>query len=218
MASLDVTQQQCGPLRVLFDKSSLPDHDTAETAAATRATIAAILPTKGTPELAKLGLSFAIVPSTLDARDVAPPLQRYLKDLTVCANAAAASLACGSILAGHTSEADEFGDIAIWLGNAEYGRGHELDALMSLGLQPLVSAEGEVEEVKISPHSGLPITVHAPDDANAEVARLRELLHRLADPRIFCTRASLSVYLLLGRYEAGVEAGWAGLLGVGVES
>ncbi|KAJ8497157.1 hypothetical protein ONZ51_g694 [Trametes cubensis] len=56
----------------------------------------------------------------------------------LCANAAAASLACGSILAGHASEADEYGDIAFWLGEGEYDKGHELEILQSLALQDMI--------------------------------------------------------------------------------
>ncbi|KAI0356308.1 hypothetical protein OH77DRAFT_1520368 [Trametes cingulata] len=220
MASPDVAQQEIGSIRVLFDRTSLSHHGPADapTAAATRATITTISATKDVREIVNLGRPLAVLPRTLDAQDIAPPLLQFLRDLTASSNAAAVSLACGSILAGQSSETDEYGDIAVWLGDGEFGPGHELEVLASLGLRHLLIAEGTVKELKISPHSGLPATVHIPGGASAEVARLRQLLDRLADPRIFRVRADVSLYLLLGRYEAGAVAGWAGLLGLGIES
>ena len=54
--------------------------------------------------------------------------------LTLLANEAAASIACGSVLAGQTSESDEFGDAGFWLGPGSYGQGDELEILRALGL------------------------------------------------------------------------------------
>ena len=48
-------------------------------------------------------------------------VKEYLDELTVEANKAAASLFCGSILAGQSSEADEYGDVGVWLGDLETG-------------------------------------------------------------------------------------------------
>lgn len=45
----------------------------------------------------------------------------YLNELTVEANKAAASLFCGSVLAGQSSETDEYGDVGVWLGDLEIG-------------------------------------------------------------------------------------------------
>ena len=50
-------------------------------------------------------------------------VEEYLSELTVAANEAAASLFCGSILVGQSSETDEFGDVGIWLGDLEIGPG-----------------------------------------------------------------------------------------------
>lgn len=61
--------------------------------------------------------------------------------LTERANAAAASLACGSILAGQSSESDEFGDVAFWLGDGAYGRGEERSLLRALGLEAEVGQQ-----------------------------------------------------------------------------
>lgn len=49
--------------------------------------------------------------------------EEYVNKLTAEANKAAASLFCGSILAGQSSETDEYGDVGVWLGDLEIGPG-----------------------------------------------------------------------------------------------
>lgn len=66
-----------------------------------------------------------------------------LDSLTLRANAAAASVACGSLLAGHTSESDEFGDVGFALGEGPYGPGSAQAILRALGLAD-AAAQGEV--------------------------------------------------------------------------
>ena len=61
--------------------------------------------------------------------------QNYLYSLAKDAEEAAVSQSCSSILAGLGSESDDFGDVAVWLGQGEYGRGHEADALKRLGFE-----------------------------------------------------------------------------------
>lgn len=63
-----------------------------------------------------------------------PGVRVYLRDLASAANSTANENACGSVLAGQTSEADEFGDICLWLGTGLYGEGHEADILRALNL------------------------------------------------------------------------------------
>jgi hypothetical protein len=61
--------------------------------------------------------------------------KQILKDLTLAAPIAANSLTCGSILLGQSSESDEYGDIAFWLGDGEnYGPGDEERVASILGL------------------------------------------------------------------------------------
>lgn len=48
-------------------------------------------------------------------------VEEYLNGLAVEANEAAASLFCGSILAGQSGETDEYGDVGVWLGDLEIG-------------------------------------------------------------------------------------------------
>jgi hypothetical protein len=63
-----------------------------------------------------------------------PEVRVYLRDLASAANSTANENVCGSVLAGQTSEADEFGDICVWLGTGPYSEGHEVNILRSLNL------------------------------------------------------------------------------------
>ncbi len=72
--------------------------------------------------------------------------------------------------------------------------------------------------MKISPDTGLPITVHTPAETNPAVSRVRELLSSLQDVRIFSVNNDPCVYLLFGRYHSEDQSGFAGLLGLGVQS
>ena len=47
--------------------------------------------------------------------------EENVTELTAEANEAAWSLFCGSILAGQSSETDEYGDVGVWLGDLEIG-------------------------------------------------------------------------------------------------
>jgi hypothetical protein len=63
-----------------------------------------------------------------------PEVRVYLRDLATAANNTANENACGSILAGQGSEADDFGDICVWLGIGPYSEGHEVNILRALNL------------------------------------------------------------------------------------
>lgn len=56
-------------------------------------------------------------------KPVSGEVEGYVNELTTEANEAAASLFCGSILAGQSSETDEYGDVGVWLGDLEIGPG-----------------------------------------------------------------------------------------------
>jgi hypothetical protein len=58
-----------------------------------------------------------------------------LESLATSAQRAATSVLCSSILAGHTSESDDFGDTAVWLGQGAFGKGQEQAVLKTLGLE-----------------------------------------------------------------------------------
>ena len=54
-------------------------------------------------------------------RPASGEIEAYVNELTTEANKAAESLFCGSILAGQTSETDEYGDVGVWLGDLGIG-------------------------------------------------------------------------------------------------
>lgn len=234
-----VARPQGGSVQVLIDRPS-PAEDartiTDTAVAAILETIFTIFDTGKTVNPC-LGRPFAVLPPNLAPHSVPPSVQDYLRQLTIRANAAAASLACGSILAGHASEADEYGDIAFWLGEGEYDKGHELEILQSLALQDMIPENARLkvsmfsssgvkslnprqlmQEVEISPKTHLPATVNAPGAATAEVTSFIGLLRQMSAIRVFCLQGELSVHVLVGRYSADSLSGWCGLLGLGVQS
>lgn len=70
--------------------------------------------------------------------------REFLADLTQRAAAAASSLACGSILAGTTSESDEYGDVAFWLDGGDFVPGREREILNALGLTSRIAPQLKV--------------------------------------------------------------------------
>ena len=48
-------------------------------------------------------------------------VEKYVNELTAEANKAAESMLCGSVLAGQSSETDEYGDVGVWLGDIGIG-------------------------------------------------------------------------------------------------
>lgn len=72
-------------------------------------------------------------------------VEEYVNELTAEANKAAASLFCGSILAGQSSETDEYGDVGVWLGDLGIGPGaSELDSEAIVEALSLTPWAGEV--------------------------------------------------------------------------
>ncbi|KAI0780170.1 hypothetical protein C8Q74DRAFT_747269 [Fomes fomentarius] len=153
---------------------------------------------------------FVLTPSTVGPREIPASTEAYLERLSRNANAAAASLFCGSILAGHTSEADEYGDVAIALGDGTFGPGHELDVVNALGLGNLAQRDQGPESTSI------PSTVNVPAESGAEVQELSLQLQELHERHAFYfEKDHLGVYFLVGRHD---EFGWVGLAGVGVQT
>ncbi|KAJ6607766.1 hypothetical protein B0H10DRAFT_2070350, partial [Mycena sp. CBHHK59/15] len=154
--------------------------------------------------------------SLLVAQDVPQPsddVQLYFASLASAAERAATSAACSSILAGHTSESDEFADVSIWLGQGAYGKGHELAVLKKLGLEPLV-ADGRVSPVELSIPRMIPVTI---DAANLELDAFAAKLAELKDLHCFSLRPASGsdvIYSLVGKNSSG----WGGLLGIGIWS
>ncbi|KAJ7350252.1 hypothetical protein DFH08DRAFT_860840 [Mycena albidolilacea] len=133
-----------------------------------------------------------------------------LESLAATAQSAATSVLCSSILAGHTSESDDFGDAAIWLGQGAFGKGHEQAVLSSLGIQG-----GRISPVELSPKTYIPKTVNA-SSITPELAALSAKLAELQDLHCFSLQTSSSdvIYSLVGKNSNG----WAGLVGIGTWS
>jgi hypothetical protein len=86
----------------------------------------------------------------------------FLQKLTTQANDAASSLACGSILAGHSSESDEFGDIAFHIGSGDYAQGNEMKVLQALQVSQSW-AHGNVSQLStdlLHPHKAVSSAAH----------------------------------------------------------
>lgn len=192
--------------------------------AAAKATLRVLYPGGGGPlELVVQPEELLLVPAgeqavQLATEGQAPPA------LTRAAAAAAASIACGSVLAGPTSESDEFGDVGFWLG---VGVAHSLgrspdgaqETLRALGL---AARHGQqAEQVPLDADTALPVSlVRSP--RTPQVLALAEMLAGLADTHAFRVRidreqqlgAAGMLYVLLGRRGAA----WMGLMGLGVWS
>ncbi|KAF7362050.1 hypothetical protein MVEN_00550400 [Mycena venus] len=133
-----------------------------------------------------------------------------LESLAASAQSAATSLLCSSILAGHTSESDDFGDAAIWLGQGAFGKGQEQAVLKSLGLEG-----GQISSVELSPQTHIPKTVNA-SSTTPELQSLSAKLAELQDLYCFSLQSDSSdvIYSLVGRSKNG----WEGLVGIGTWS
>jgi len=160
--------------------------------------------------------------SALQLPDAPPqsPLREYLEDLTFSANNAANSLACGSLLAGQTSESDEYGDVSFWLGEGDYSKGHERDVLKALKLEPSFGHHLEIHGLEMS-SAHLPTCVQMPQptpEAEACVGMLSQLQDVYAFTAEPLPREKGAIaYFLLGHYDHKEGAsGWAGLVGVGI--
>ncbi|KZV63645.1 hypothetical protein PENSPDRAFT_201319 [Peniophora sp. CONT] len=137
----------------------------------------------------------------------------FVKKLAVGAKAVANASACGSVLAGQTSESDEHEDVGVWLAPGDYGAGHERDAIEALGLKTWRNKK--VSSLKLDGTTHLPETFK-PSGATGE---LSALLGELRDLSLFAVEGgpgSSVAYVLLGRMDN--EDGWAGLIGVGISS
>ncbi|KAI0717223.1 hypothetical protein C8T65DRAFT_641761 [Cerioporus squamosus] len=208
-----ITSDHGTTVQVLYDKA--PPSASADPAITN--TLAVLVGPEAKSGLDAGSAPFALAPAH---SNVDQSTTSYLKELTRSANAAAASVYCGSVLAGHTSEADEYGDIAIFLGPAEeagadFVAGHESDVLNALGLGHLLQDGRSPERLSLSPTTSLPPTVNVPSEPGAQIRQLVDGLKKLESTHAFYIPGRLTVYLLVGRSDA---VGWVGLAGVGVET
>jgi hypothetical protein len=84
------------------------------------------------PSSASATSSALLAPSA--AAPPSPEARESLDSLAAHAQAAAEALACGSILAGHSSESDDYADVPLWLGAASE-RPEPSAVLRALGLE-----------------------------------------------------------------------------------
>ncbi|KAF5325709.1 hypothetical protein D9611_000164 [Ephemerocybe angulata] len=134
---------------------------------------------------------------------------QYLQGLAALAKDAAEDHACGSVLAGQGSEADDFGDIAFWLGTGKYDQDNANRVMDALGLDA-----SQIRPVPLT-HAGLPTAAFNPQIEGGEFI---EELKRLGEK--YCIRASIPgeatvVFVLVGQYG---NVGWGGLIGAGIWS
>ncbi|KAL6308157.1 hypothetical protein BKA93DRAFT_815531 [Sparassis latifolia] len=175
-----------------------------------------------TAQLSQTGV-IGLLPPLLSANTLNVEAQGYLTALTLSANAAANALACGSVLAGQTSETDEFGDLALWLGEGHYGKGHEREVLEALGLHGALGPQIKITPVEIPAAVYLPSNLAELVARSSEGKRLSSLLSQLDHIYSFTVQpmpaggGSVAQFLLGHRSHEGFS-GWAGLVGIGVWS
>ncbi|KAF8647174.1 hypothetical protein AX16_007003 [Volvariella volvacea WC 439] len=153
-------------------------------------------------------------PGVSDLQDKA--IGRALYDLVIASEDAAVSLSCSSILAGQGNESDDTGDVAVWLGDGEYGPGHASDVLKRLGLSGWAES-GQLKELDLTVHNALPPTIKG---STPELDQLSSLLSALEDKHCFRvsspTTGGLVAFFLIGRFTQNGE--WGGLIGLGTWS
>jgi len=144
-----------------------------------------------------------------------PEVRVYLRDLASAANSTANENACGSVLAGQTSEADEFGDICLWLGTGLYGEGHEADILRALNLS---DSTRRITSGQLHSSTSLPQTFKVLN--SNEFTKLSVLLSKLQNKFYFRMNsgsdASTVAHFLVGRLSEGILSGWVALVGIGI--
>jgi len=163
-----------------------------------------------------------------------PEVRVYLRDLASAANATANENACGSILAGQASEADEFGDICVWLGLGPYSEGHEANILRALNLAgptrraryrphfaPLFGAHlfCQITLGQLQSSTSLPSTFRVLD--SNEFTKLSVLLAKLQNKFYFRMNSDSGadgtvIHFLVGRLAEGILSGWVAVVGIGV--
>ncbi|KAI9511141.1 hypothetical protein F5148DRAFT_1009858 [Russula earlei] len=163
-----------------------------------------------------------------------PEVRVYLRDLASAANSTANENACGSVLAGQGSEADEFGDICVWLGIGPYSEGHEANILRALNLAdptrraryrpsfaPFLAAHPfwQITLGQLQSSTSLPPTFKVLN--SNEFIKFSVLLSKLHNKFYFhvsCgSGADATVaHFLVGRLAEGILSGWVALVGIGI--
>jgi hypothetical protein len=145
-----------------------------------------------------------------------PEVRVYLRDLASAANSTANENACGSVLAGQSSEADEFGDICLWLGTGPYSEGHEDNILRALNLS---DSTRRITAGQLHSPTSLPPTFKVLN--SNEFTKLSVLLAKLQNKFYFRVNSGSDadgtvVHFLVGRLAEGILSGWVALVGIGI--
>ncbi|KIM19373.1 hypothetical protein M408DRAFT_233869 [Serendipita vermifera MAFF 305830] len=93
------------------------------------------------PSLSYAPAHFALVSPGLSVdQQAAFRVQSFLEELTRASFEVATSLMCSSVLAGQSSESDEYGDVGIWVGTLSQKDPWEV--LSNLGLKEWIQSKG----------------------------------------------------------------------------
>ncbi|CAG7846232.1 SubName: Full=Uncharacterized protein {ECO:0000313/EMBL:CCA68836.1} [Serendipita indica DSM 11827] len=170
-------------------------------------------------------------PPMIKATDTTQPaifrVQSYLDELTRAAFEVSTSLLCSSVLAGQSSESDEYGDVGVWVGSLT--QKDPENVLQNLGLADWVNyKKGKIVTAGASP-SPLPSALTSSGSFSSETPKihmdsLSMLLNNLDSPlefRVEGLGGGITLYFLVGKLshaKGGFEGddGYAGLVGVGV--
>jgi len=131
-------------------------------------------------------------------------VQNTIRSIVIAANQTALANACSSVLAGATSESDDYGDVGFWLGAGEFGKGNEKGVIEKLGFGELLARGGGGS--KIHQESTLP--------ALCSKSPLAGQLSSMSDMHMFRIAVEHSgvVFFLVGKLS---EKEWVGLVGAG---
>ncbi|KAI5124436.1 hypothetical protein M0805_008320 [Coniferiporia weirii] len=160
----------------------------------------------------------------------APSSLRFATALAASARATAAAHSCSSVLAGHTSESDEYGDIGLCINvhsdSIDITNNQTKNArtiITCLGLGALLSTEDS--DVKITPvmlteDTKLPsmFKVSPKDSDVAELVRELQRLRHHFSFNVRCGDGVTVLHFLLGLLQDDSSSCWVGLLGAGTWS
>ncbi|KAH7923941.1 hypothetical protein BV22DRAFT_549142 [Leucogyrophana mollusca] len=185
-------------------------------------TLRVLLQYQSSPNFGTSHLPFVPTRSMLLAHGVTPPdeqTQEKIASLTHAAQDAATSLFCGSIVAGHTGESDEYADVGLWLGEGSggrgYGKGQEIEVLRALGLE---IAADKIATVQLNPSWNLPASVNVSASTPA-VEALTIALTSLEGLHCFFATVGHRSGVVVACFLLGKSPhGWCGLVGMGDSS
>ncbi|THH09874.1 hypothetical protein EW145_g1704 [Phellinidium pouzarii] len=138
---------------------------------------------------------------------------KFVAELAASARATAVTHACSSVLAGHASESDEYGDVGLWIDAQMHPIKPADDPLKNARAVLIISVELAQDTKLPSVFKGSP-----EDD---DVAYLAEVLAQLEHCFAFSVKLdnkATALHFLLGQMQGDDGCGWVGLLGVGTWS